>query len=159
MLESQGRLEELRDHREGFRGFRDMLRNRREIDQFLNHATHGWRPCLRPGEIFQELNLDVSTEEFLSAERGFTCADLYAMLGNEDAVAWLTPHAAVKHNGRGLYYWEQVDERRFCLNVDGKAIYAVAGSPEHLSEIFDVVLRLLATSVVHSVELYNCILF
>jgi hypothetical protein len=33
--------------------------------------------------------LDVSTEEFLSAERGLTYADLYAMLESEETVAWL----------------------------------------------------------------------
>jgi hypothetical protein len=42
-------------------------------------------------ELLRELNLDVSTEEFLSAERAFTYADLYAMIGNGDTVVWLTP--------------------------------------------------------------------
>jgi hypothetical protein len=46
-------------------------------------------------ELLQEVNLDVSTEELLSAERAFTYADLYAMLGKRDTIAWLTPHAAV----------------------------------------------------------------
>jgi hypothetical protein len=46
-------------------------------------------------ERLQELNLNVSTEELLSAERAFTYADLYAMLGNQNTFAWLTPHAAV----------------------------------------------------------------
>jgi hypothetical protein len=46
-----------------------------------------------------ELNLDVSTDEFLSAERGFSYTDVYAMLGNViGTVAWLTPDAFV---GRG----------------------------------------------------------
>jgi hypothetical protein len=52
-------------------------------------------PCTRLHDIFEsqgrlargqpcpELNLDVSAEEFLSAERAFTYADLYAMLGSE----------------------------------------------------------------------------
>jgi hypothetical protein len=40
----------------------------------------------------EEVNLDVSTEEFLSAERAFTFADLYAMLESGDnMVAWFTP--------------------------------------------------------------------
>jgi hypothetical protein len=54
--------------------------------------------CDNPEHIAEnvnELNLDVSTEELLSAERAFTYADLYAMLGNGKTVAWLTPHAAV----------------------------------------------------------------
>jgi hypothetical protein len=43
-------------------------------------------------ERLQEVNLDVSTEEFLSAERAFTFADLYAMLESGDnMVAWFTP--------------------------------------------------------------------
>jgi hypothetical protein len=50
-------------------------------------------------ELLQELNLNVSTEELLSAERAFTDADLHAMLGNEDTVAWLTPNAAVVRVG------------------------------------------------------------
>jgi uncharacterized protein (DUF924 family) len=60
-------------------------------------------------EQVQEVNLDVSTEEFLSAERAFTYADLHAMLGDEDTIAWLTPHAAIvrrhgtaEHNGGSL---------------------------------------------------------
>ena len=43
----------------------------------------------------RELNLNVSTEELLTAERGFTYADLYAMLGYEETVLWFTPDAAV----------------------------------------------------------------
>jgi hypothetical protein len=39
-------------------------------------------------ETANDLILDVSTDEFLSAERAFTYADLYAMLGNGDTVAW-----------------------------------------------------------------------
>jgi hypothetical protein len=50
---------------------------------------------LQPLENANELNLDVSTEELLDAERAFTYADLYAMLGNRDVVAWLTPNAAL----------------------------------------------------------------
>jgi hypothetical protein len=36
----------------------------------------------RPEDL-QEINLDVSIEALLSAETGFTYADLYAMLENE----------------------------------------------------------------------------
>jgi hypothetical protein len=106
-------------------------------------------------ENVKELNLDVSTEEFLSAERAFTYADLYAMLGNGETVAWLTPHAAVALEGERVHQsWWQLDEpRRFNLNADGKAIVALANSPEHLLEISDIVLRLMAASVVYSVIL------
>jgi hypothetical protein len=106
-------------------------------------------------ELLQELNLDVSTEELLSTERALTYADLYAMLGNEYTVAWLTPYVAVaREGGRGVYTWVQLDRSyRFSFNVDGKKIFASARSPERLLEIVDVVLRLLAASVVHSVIL------
>jgi hypothetical protein len=106
-------------------------------------------------ENVKELNLDVSTEEFLSAERAFTYTDLYAMLGNGETVAWLTPHAAVALEGERVHQsWWQLDEPcRFNFNADGKAIVALANSPEHLLEISDIVLRLMAASVVYSVIL------
>jgi hypothetical protein len=131
ILESQGRLEE-------FRG-----RNRNNP------------------EWLQELNLDVSTDEFLSSERGFTFADLYAMLGNDytaawsapttQSLTWLTPHASVaRADGILVQSW---GSWCFNFNADGKVIVALARSREHLLEISDVVLRLLAASVVHSVFL------
>jgi hypothetical protein len=110
-------------------------------------------------EPLQELNLNVSTEELFSAERAFTYADLYDMLGNENTLAWLTPHAAVARGGTEmLYCWEQLNTScRFRIGTDdGKEIYALARSPEHLLDICDGVLRLLAAaSVVHSVILCN----
>jgi hypothetical protein len=99
----------------------------------------------------RELNLDVSTEEFLSAERAFTYADLYAMLGDGETMARLTPHAVVmRPDGTWM---DHERECRFRFRVDGKEIYASARSPEHLLHICDVVLRLLAASVVYSVIL------
>jgi hypothetical protein len=105
-----------------------------------------------PG-ILQELNLDVSTEELLSAERGFTYADLIAMSENGNTVVWLTPHASVARNyGRSWRFWGHLDEScHFNFHADGNHIFALARSPEHLLEICDVVLRLLAASVVYSV--------
>jgi hypothetical protein len=38
-------------------------------------------------ELLQELNLDVSTEDLLGAERAFSYADMYAMIGNRDTIA------------------------------------------------------------------------
>jgi hypothetical protein len=55
------------------------------LDEFRSRCT----------ERLRELNLDVSTEMLLGAERAFTYADLYTMLGNGSTAAWLTPHAAV----------------------------------------------------------------
>jgi hypothetical protein len=95
-------------------------------------AHHG-----KPG--VQERNLDVSIQELLTAERSFTYADLYAMLGNKYAVLWLTPCIAVARAG-GL-----------------ANRYSAVSSSEELLEICDVVLLLLAASVVHSVELSNWI--
>jgi hypothetical protein len=101
----------------------------------------------RHPELLQELNLDVSTEELLSAEREFTYADLYAMLGNQKMVLWLTPHTAVvRSNVMDIHTYFN----RLSFMVDGQHISAVARSSEALSEIVDVVLRLLAVSVVHS---------
>jgi hypothetical protein len=81
------------------------------------------------------------------------------MLGNEYAVMWLTAHAAViRQGGKGEYCWMQLNNScRLSLRVDGyeRGMYVVARSQEHLLEICDVVLRLLAasTSAVHSVIL------
>jgi hypothetical protein len=106
-------------------------------------------------ETAKELNLDISTEEFLRAERAFTYADLYAMIEDGDTLAWLTPHAAVvRVYDEGTYAWEQLEQLCFfCFSVDGKEINAFARSHEHLLEICDVVLRLLAAGVAHSVIL------
>jgi hypothetical protein len=103
----------------------------------------------------RELNLDVSTEEFLSAERAFTYSDLYAMLGNGETIAWLNPHTAVaRAAGRVMYGWGQsMLSCRFRFAVDGKDIVALAHSREDILEICYVVLRLLAASVVHLVIL------
>jgi hypothetical protein len=99
-------------------------------------------------ERLRELNLDVSTEEFLSAERAFTYADLYAMLGNEDTVAWLTPHAAVVCNFMRAYSCSSFlqEDYRFRFNVDDADIFVVARSSTTLSEIIDVILRLVVAN-------------
>jgi hypothetical protein len=107
----------------------------------------------------QELNLDVSTEDFLSAERAFTYADLHAMIRDRDTIAWLTPHTSIVcSNGRANQSYMQLHVRPHCtftFDADGKEVVAWARSPEHLLEICDVVLRLLAASVVNSVSLIN----
>jgi hypothetical protein len=107
-------------------------------------------------ELFQELNLDVSTEELLSSERAFAYTDLYAMLGNRNTVAWLTPHTAVTLEAdRGVVCcWRKLNGScHFSFSVDGTDIIALARSPEHLLESCDIVLRLLAVSVIHSISL------
>jgi hypothetical protein len=128
----------------------DFLESQGDLEQFR----------MRHPELLQELNLDVSSEEFLSAERAFTYADLYATLGNMNTVAWLTPHAAVaREHQRVLNAWERLDWvccfYRFSFSADGIEIVAAARSFQHLREICDVVVRLLAVSVVHSVKLFN----
>jgi hypothetical protein len=99
--------------------------------------------------------LQVTVKFFLSDERALTYADLYAMLGNGTSIAWLTPHAFVAHKyGSALDCWEQLDEAyQFRFIAGGKVISAYALSSEHLLEICDIVLRLMAESVVQSVRL------
>jgi hypothetical protein len=108
----------------------------------------------------REINLDVSTEEFLSVERAFTFADLYAMLGNRNTLAWLTPHSAVMRRGwmASVFSFTEFfvgDDYRFSCNIDDNHITAVASTSEELLVICDVVFRLLAASVVHSVIVCN----
>jgi hypothetical protein len=107
--------------------------------------------------LLQEVNLDVPTEELLSAERAFTYADLYVMLGNQDTLAWLTPNATVaREGGQAMIAWAHLyGSYRFFFNVDDIDIVASALSPEHMVEICDIVVRLLAVSVVHSVKLFK----
>jgi hypothetical protein len=66
---------------------------------------------------------------------------------------WLTPDVAIA--GADGHYWGQLFECCFCFTVDGngKEIFAFARSSQTLSGIVDIVLRLLAVSVVHSVNL------
>jgi hypothetical protein len=124
--------------------FRDILASQGGFGDF----RLGYTP-----ELLQELNLDVSTEELLSAERAFTYADLYTMLGNRKTILWLTPHAAVvpacvKANiFRNIY--------NFSFSADGKGCFAVAHSSEALTEILDVFRRLLVAnaSEVHELAL------
>jgi hypothetical protein len=104
----------------------------------------------------QELKLNVSTDEFLRAERGFTYADLCTMLENEYTLAWLTPHVAIGRGGAVLDSLKQLNGSYcFHLHAEDIKIHALACSSEHLSEICDVVLRLMAASVVHSPLLSN----
>jgi hypothetical protein len=104
--------------------FHDQLKSQGRLEELRDHHP----------AFFQELNLDVSTEEFLSAERAFAYADLYAILGSENTVLWLTPYAAVARCGESVVYcWEQLNEScRFCFSADGKDIVALARSPDHL---------------------------
>jgi hypothetical protein len=85
---------------------------------------------MRHRELLQELNLDVSTEELLSAERAFTYADLYAISGNEATIAWLTQDAFIVRAGERatLCFNCLPDCYRFSFNADGKEIVAVASS-------------------------------
>jgi hypothetical protein len=104
-------------------------------------------------KLFQELHLDVSTEELLSAERAFTYANLHAVLGSSKTFAWLTPHSAVaRGGGRGKMFSNRY---RLTFKADGEVILALADSPERLLEICDVITRLMAASVVHSIKLSN----
>jgi hypothetical protein len=92
-----------------------------------------------------------------SAERAFTYVDLYAMSGNQNTVLWLTPHAAVARDSESVvHYWLRLDRPyRVSFSADGKNMVAWARSPEHLLEICDVVLRLIARSVINSLILQS----
>jgi hypothetical protein len=118
----------------------DLTANQDDFDEDMRYNL----------QCTEELNLNVPTEEFLSAEY----TDLYAMLGNEDTVAWLTPYASVvRGDGRAVSAWTQLDGYyHFSFSADRKNVFAFARSPVHLLEIVDVVLRLLAVSVVQSVD-------
>jgi hypothetical protein len=126
---------------------RGILESQGYVDDF---EEHDWE------ESVHELNLNVSTEELLSAERAFTYADLYAMVVNGDTVAWLTPGAVVvRENTRAMGFWHEQDDEsyHFSFGVDCRHMVVFARSFEHLLEMCDVILRLLAVSVVHSVHL------
>jgi hypothetical protein len=113
-----------------------------------------------PPEWLLEHDLNVSTDEFLSAERGFTYSNLHTMLANGETMIWLTPHAAivspnlVRVDRRVVHNWRRLQESchiRFI--ADGQELGIWAHSCEALSDVCDVVLQLLAASVVHSVIL------
>jgi hypothetical protein len=115
--------------------YRDIL----ELDGVRRHQS----------ELLRERDLDVSTEEFLSAERAFTYADLYAMLRNRNTIAWLTPHAAVMCEEDRAHLCSSFlrdEDYIFSFSVDDTDIFAVARSYAALSEIIDVVLRLLVAN-------------
>jgi hypothetical protein len=106
----------------------------------------------------REVNLDVSTEVLLSAERAFTYADLYAMLCKRNTIAWLTPHAVVLSGYEGAHLYLRSSHLQevysFQVNVNGKNIHALTHSSAAFSEIFDVVRRLLLANVsqVHELD-------
>jgi hypothetical protein len=77
------------------------------------------------------------------------------MLESTATVLWLTPHAALIRDGGSAMSCSGFvgDDYNLECDADGKTIWALADSAEELSDICDVVLRLLAASVVHSVIL------
>jgi hypothetical protein len=130
--------------------YRDIAESRGGLKGSSRRLTEGLR----------EVNLDVSTAEFLSVDRAFTYADLYALLRNEETIAWLTPHTAVfRANGLAKEFLDLMADAdagpcyRYSFNADGEQLYAMAPSSEALSEICNVVLRLLAASVVRSLSI------
>jgi hypothetical protein len=125
---------------------------------------HLFSPCTRLHDILesrgglgprriQEQILDVSTEELLSAERAFTFADLYFMLGDQNTVAWLSSHAAImRADGTAdrccHHVIPDVNPEGYSsrFDIDGKIIVVVTRSSEAFSEIVDVVCRLLVAN-------------
>jgi hypothetical protein len=106
-------------------------------------------------ELVRELNLDVSAQDFLSAERGFTYVDLHTILEDGDTMVWFTPSAALfRENGRAHGFALNMGFGcSFHFSADGKDVIVTTRSREALSEICDAVLRLLAVSAVHQVDL------
>jgi hypothetical protein len=103
----------------------------------------------------RELNLDVSTQYFSSPERGFTYADLHTILEDGNTMIWFTSSAAVfRENGRAHVVGSHTEfGNSFRFNADGKAMIVMTRSREALSEFCDAILRLLAVSAVHQVDL------
>jgi hypothetical protein len=116
---------------------RDIVESQGRLPQFDGSSV-----------LLQELKLEVSIDDLLSAGRAFTYADLYDMLGDRNKVAWLTPHAAVVRQNDFLCssYLSLRDTYRFSFDVDGESIFVVARSSAALSEIVDVVSLLLGAS-------------
>jgi hypothetical protein len=106
-------------------------------------------------EGLRELNLDVSIEELLSAQLAFTYADLYAMLGNDETVVWLTPHAAIMRSaGRAHFCIPTLLALRFLFKANGEEICIACSSSAARLEMFAVAGRLLAAnaSEVHELD-------
>jgi hypothetical protein len=124
----------------------------RLFDYIENQDVHG--DILDDFEMIKELNLDVSTQELLSAERSFKYADLYAMLGDGYTVAWLTPNMLImRTHGSAKTFSNQLVQDGYCschFIADGKEVVATARSSDS-SEICDVVLRLMAVSGIRSI--------
>jgi hypothetical protein len=111
-------------------------------------------------EHLQELNLDVSTEDFLSTERAFTYADLYAMLKSEETVLWFTLDTAIMRGAcaRGILWSLYLRfHNRFTFKVNGESMVVLARSLAALFEIVDVFHRLLVAnaSEVYDLEFRN----
>jgi hypothetical protein len=57
-----------------------------------------------------------------------------------------------------MEHWDVHDHmRHFCFSADAKDMVALASSPDHLVEICDIVVRLLAVSPVHRLIMHNVI--
>jgi hypothetical protein len=119
--------------------------------RFLDLLEDGWDDF----GSFRELSLVVSTEELLSDRWEFTYTDFYAMLENYDTIAWLTPQAGVICLSPFNSYTPR-DDYRFQLSVNGYPIVALARSSAALSEIFDVLRRLLLADVSAVYDLKLC---
>jgi hypothetical protein len=99
----------------------DLLASQGQLEEFGGNL-----------QLLRELNLDVSTDEFLSAGSASTYADLFAMLGNGDTFVWLTPHTAVlRTDGKAVQALKTLEGESYgiCCSVDGEDIFAVALSP------------------------------
>jgi hypothetical protein len=102
-------------------------------------------------EGLRELKLDVSIEEIISA---FTYTDLYAMLGNDETVVWLTPDAAVmRPDGKAHLCCSTLLAYRLLFTANGEKIFVATSSFPACLEAFAIVGRLLAASASEVYEL------
>jgi hypothetical protein len=112
-----------------------LRRSHFNLERLLFLSCTRLHDILEPGQLgafrghpehLQELNLDVSTKELISAKRGFTYPDSYATLGNGTTVTWLTPHAAVaRKGGNAVIAWDQLEKScGFRFSADGQHIDA-----------------------------------
>jgi hypothetical protein len=79
------------------------------------------------------------------------------MSGNQNTILWLTPHAAVARESRGVMHWPGAAEWGVQLlpSVPTVKMFLPWLAPLSVCGICDVVLRLLAASVVHSLVLIS----
>jgi hypothetical protein len=121
--------------------YRDILESEGRLE-----LLRGPHPDRYDIEILQKLNLGVSTGEVLTAE--MACSTRICTPCWETDIRLFGLHRmqlSCPQRERSFIFLLSEDDYRFQLNVDGKNMHALACSSEALSDIVDVVRRLLVT--------------